>query len=428
MLSFTRFTHLLKTLAGLALFALGAVLSAHYTRSIDVTAQQSNTLSLASQKLLTALPDTLSIKAYIKKGHATRLQIAQLIARYQRHKNNIQLSFIDPNDIPNEAKHLALGNADTLIISYQHHTEKLHFLDETTLSNALLHLSHTQKHWISYLTGHGERNFQSHDNTDLGQFSARLLERSITAVPLNLSTHASMPSNTELLVLSAPSAPLLTEEIKLIKDYLKKNGSLLLLLEPNNRYLDDILSSLNLKRSQQLEDKRNKLAGLEQPTFIIEDQYPSHPITRDLHLISVFPEVTGLEYINPSAKNFTPLLRLDSPTHPSQFAYTLTQANAPDAPPQRIVVMGDGDFLSNAYLGYVGNAELGLRIMTWLLHDDSFIDVPSTMHSAQPLQLSKIAVTLIGFGYLLVLPLGLIITGLIHWQWRKHRRSLQHQE
>ena len=202
MLSFTRFTHLLKTLAGLGLFALCAALSAHYTQSIDVTAHQSNTLSTASQKLLSALPEPISIKAYIKKGHPTRLQIAQLIARYQRHKDNIQLSFIDPNDIPNEAKHLALGNADTLIISYQQHTEKLHFLDETTLSNALLHLSHTQKHWISYVTGHGERNFQSNDNSDLGQFSAHLGERSITAVPLNLSTHASIPSNTELLVLS----------------------------------------------------------------------------------------------------------------------------------------------------------------------------------------------------------------------------------
>jgi len=37
---------------------------------------------------------------------------------------------------------------------------------------------------------------------------------------------------------------------------------------------------------------------------------------------------------------------------------------------QRIVVVGDGDFLSNAYLGNVGNLDMGLKMVSWLIHED----------------------------------------------------------
>jgi ABC-type uncharacterized transport system involved in gliding motility auxiliary subunit len=88
---------------------------------------------------------------------------------------------------------------------------------------------------------------------------------------------------------------------------------------------------------------------------------------------------------------------------------------------QRIVVVGDGDFLSNAYIGNVGNLDMGLRIVLWLIHEDRFIDIPAKTATDKDLQLTQTAVAVVGFGFLIIIPLLLIGTGFIIWRKRKQR-------
>ena len=42
---------------------------------------------------------------------------------------------------------------------------------------------------------------------------------------------------------------------------------------------------------------------------------------------------------------------------------------------QRVVVVGTGEFLANAYLGNLGNLDLGVNIMNWLTGDDRMITI-----------------------------------------------------
>jgi gliding motility-associatede transport system auxiliary component len=101
-------------------------------------------------------------------------------------------------------------------------------------------------------------------------------------------------------------------------------------------------------------------------------------------------------------------------------AYALTRA-ANEKTQQRIVVVGDGDFLSNAYIGNVGNLDMGLRMVNWLIHDDRFIDIPAKTASDKSLQLTETSVAVIGFGFLLAIPLSLMGTGFLIWRRRKRR-------
>ncbi len=86
-----------------------------------------------------------------------------------------------------------------------------------------------------------------------------------------------------------------------------------------------------------------------------------------------------------------------------------------------MVVVGDGDFLSNAYLGNGGNLNLGMNIFNWLAHDDSFIAIPAKTAPDTSLNLSKIATGSIGLGFLIVLPLLLLGSGLVIWLKRRKR-------
>ncbi|MES9849862.1 MAG: hypothetical protein ABW145_15850, partial [Candidatus Thiodiazotropha sp.] len=87
---------------------------------------------------------------------------------------------------------------------------------------------------------------------------------------------------------------------------------------------------------------------------------------------------------------------------------------------QRILVIGDGDFLANSYLNNAGNLDLGLSLCRWLVGDDQLIGIPAPQASDRELHLSRLAIGTIGLGSLIVLPLMLLAVGAV-MAWRRNR-------
>ncbi|WP_262965550.1 GldG family protein [Methylobacter psychrophilus] len=428
----------------LLLFVLGtlAFLTTRYSIQTDITNNAGNTLSQASQKLLLSLPDKVTVTAYIKQGQPIRTQIAQLVDRYSRYKANLTLNFIDPDFEPEKTRELNIGPEGIIIVDYQERTEKLTFIDESSLTNALLQLTNANERWITFLTGHGERSPDGIANFDFGQFGKELAHRKINAQTLNLVTLPAIPDNSALLVIAAPKVALLTGEIAIIKGYIQRGGNLLVLTDPDNKQLTDLLKFLGIKQLDGIiVDSNSTLYGIDDPSFILVSEYAPHPVTKGFQTITLYPVVAALEIdgktdftssplLSSSAKSWTETgaikgkIRFDANGQEKQgplaFAYALTR-NFNKTTQQRIVVVGDGDFLSNAYLGNVGNLDMGLKTVSWLIHDDRFINIPAKIASDKSLQLTQTAVAAIGFGFLLIIPLVLIGTGFIIWHKRKQR-------
>ncbi len=447
----------LITVALLCLLGALAWLSTCYSVATDITGNASNSLSQASQKLLDSLPDEIHITAYIKKSQALRSQISQLIDRYQRHKAGLTLTFIDPDSQPDKTRELNIDAAGAIIVEYQGRTEKLNFIDESSLTNALLQLANADERWVTFLTGHGERAPDGIANFDLSQFGKELERRKIKAQAINLATMPAIPDNSALLVLTAPATPLLAGEIELIKRYIRQGGNLLLLTDPGNRHLDALEQFLGLRQLPgTLVDSKSKLYGINDPSFVLASDYPPHPINQGFQTITVYPVTAALEIgeetdfqpfalLKSAAQSWTETGPIagkilfdadgDEKQGPLAFAYALTRPSASteqgqdqhsrsvqDKPAeQRIVVVGDGDFLSNAYIGNVGNLDMGLRMINWLIHDDRFIDIPAKTATDKTLQLSQVSVGIIGFGFLVIIPLLLIGTGFYIWRKRKQQ-------
>ncbi|MDP2904314.1 MAG: GldG family protein [Methylovulum sp.] len=414
-----------RGMASLALLcAIGTLawISTRHPLQTDITGNAGNTLSIATQKLLISLPDKVDITAYIKRGQPLRMQIAQLVDRYRRHKADVSLQFIDPDDQPEKSRELDLGAEGAVIVDYQGHTEKLKFIDESTLSNALLHLAHANQRWISFLSGHGEPSPDGIANFDLGQFGKELAGRNIKALTINLATLPTIPDNSTLLVIAAPAVPLLAGEVKIISQYIQRGGNLLLLLEPDKPHLNTVLQQLGIRTLPgSIIDSSARLYGINNPGFILASSYPAHAITRGLQIITLYPVAAALEYRQTGSFHAEPLLSIGSNAHDTQvFGFALSRAIG-KTDQQRIVVVGDSDFLSNTYLGNVGNLDMGLRIINWLMHDDRFIDIPPKIATDKRLQLTQTAVAVLGFGFLIALPLTLIGTGFVIWHQRKRR-------
>lgn len=436
-----RIKNTLTTFGLVCLVSAFAWLSTRYYWQADISANANNTLSFASQQLLKSLEGKIEVKAYIKTGQPVRSQIAQLIARYRQHKEDLTLTIVDPVAVPDKARQMAISDSGLIVVRYRGREEKINYLDESSLSNALLQLAHAEERWVSFLAGHGERSPEGQANFDLSVFCQELTRRKINSRQINLVDVSAIPDNSALLVISAPAVPLLAGEQAIISDYLRSGGNLLILSEPGDQHLT-LLKTLGLKQLPGvLVEPNAKLYGINDTSFLVVSSYFEHPLSQDFQTLTLYPAVAAFELddesefqahalFSSSEQSWTETgetqgkVSFDADRNEKQgplvLAYALTRTINGKAE-QRIVVVGDGDFLSNAYVGNVGNRDMGLRLINWLIHDDRFIEIPAKKAVDATLQLSKSSVAIIGFGFLIILPCLLLGSGLIIWHKRKQR-------
>lgn len=443
-----------------ALFAgvVGALayLSTQYQAELDWTAARRNSLDEASITLLGRLAGPIEVKAFATENPARREFIRKVIGRYQKHKPDLALVFVDPNTAPDQVRDLGIASDGTLLISMQGRSEKLApdhrgGYPESDLTNALQRLARGGESFVVFLEGHGERRHDGEANHDLGAFGRILGERGLKLTVLNLASAQRVPDNTAVLVIASPQTPLLPLEQTLVAEFVAKGGNLLWLVDPAESARDRDLYKGLAKVAETIGvgvargvvvDPRAQVLGVADPRMVIVDQYEPSPFTRDFAKTTVFPVAAGLELAQREGWTARPFassipqawletgvlegaIALDAKDRagPIALGAWVLRQQAEGVDPkhqQRIAVLADGDFISNQFIGNGGNLDLGLNLVSWLAADDDFIDVNVKATPDATLSLSEPVLLAISLGFLIVLPLGLLGAGLAIW-WRRRR-------
>ncbi|MFV1973401.1 MAG: GldG family protein [Thiohalobacterales bacterium] len=424
-------------------------LSTQYVYQADWTSGSRNTVTDATRQLLADLTDSVALTAFAREDAPLRKQVQTLVARYQRFKPDITLEFVNPDTAPERVRMQNVTIDGELVVSYQGRSENIQRLSEQKLTNALLRLSRQDDRWIVFLSGHGERDPFGEANHDLGLFGKELKRKGLRVQRINPAENT-IPENTHLLVVASPRVTLLPGAVRQLRTYIENGGNLLWLTEPGKPAgLEQLAEQFGVAfLPGVVVDATTQMLGIDNPSFVVVTAYPNHDVTRDLGVITVFPEAVALETNPVDGWKVSPLLttaarswtetdalsgeiRFDADSDeragPLDIGLVITSAATADdeseATPgtQRIVVIGDSDFLSNTYLGNGGNLDLGLNLVHWLSHDDAFINILIKTAPDTTLELGRIAQAVIGLGSLIGLPLLLLITGMVIWLRRRRR-------
>lgn len=439
-------------LTGLLIIVAAVLLSWLSSRvefQFDWTREGRHTLSEASKALLDKLGDPVHIVAYARDDVNLRNAIRNIIERYQRQKSDIHLRFVNPDIAPDEVRELGISAAVELILTYQGRSEHVQSITEQEITNALQRLARGAERWIAFIEGHGERNPLGKANHDLQEWGRQLQNKGFTVQPINLAEIQSIPVSTRVLVIAGPSVKLLPGELDLIATYIESGGNLLWLVDPGDQHgLETIADKLDIKIEPGLIiDFAGRLIGLDDPSIVMQTPSlnPPHPAINNFDLTTFFPTATVISSKNESNWVFSPLVSTGDHTWletgklegevnfdegkdragPLTLGISLERTllieeeNRQYNRDQRIIVIGDGDFLSNTYVANAGNMEFGTRIMNWLSFDDDLISIPTTTAADSQLQLSTFATGLIAFGFLIILPLALGATGVSIWWFRR---------
>ncbi len=435
------FFHLLLIIAA----GLIAWLSIHYDAQWDWSARARNTLSETSQQMLARLDAPLRVTSFAPENALLRQGISEIIQRYQRYKPDLELVFVNPEQHPERVRELGIRLSGELLLEYEGRSETLREINEQALSNAIQRLVQQKTHWIAPLSGHGERSLSGAANFDLGDFGKELKSKGFQLQSLDIVTASEIPSNTSLLVIASPRVSYLPSEVMQITDFVAQGGNLLWLVDPGGLHgLEPLAKELGISfLPGTVVDANARSMNIQDPAVALVPKYPQHPATQGFELLTVYPHAVAISVGDTQWKT-TPLLttlpQSWNETGPIKGEVSRDQALGEQAGPlhigvalvrdiadkiparqQRILVVGDGDFLSNAYLGNAGNLNLGLNLIRWLTSDEQLLNIPAKVAPDLSLNLSRAATLMIGFGFLVVLPLGLIATGITIW-WRRRRR------
>ena len=141
-----------------------------------------------------------------------------------------------------------------------------------------------------YLEGHGERKLDGAANHDLGDFGKRLQKNGYRIASLNLTVSPEVPSNASLLVLTHPQAALLPGEVNKILRHLDSGGNLLWLIDAEPlRGLEPVAEKLGLLLTPGMVIDPAAQDMNAPANWALSTDYPSHPVTNNFNLITVFP-------------------------------------------------------------------------------------------------------------------------------------------
>ena len=426
----------------LVVFVLLAWLTNKHNVQYDWTASGKHTLSEASRDLLQKMPDPIEVTSYARENQLLRDAIKKFVGKYQRHKSDIVLRFVNPDAVPNEVRNLGISVDGEIVIRYQNRSEHVKTDNEQVFTNALQRLARNQERWIAFIEGHGERSALGEANHDLGEWGKQLFNQGYRAQPINLGETQSIPDNTNIIVIAGPRIDYLPGEVDTLIEYVNAGGNLLWLHEPGPLYgLEPLAELLDIKFMEgAVIDYAGQLIGINDPSIalVTSSLYSPHPITNGFEFTTLFPLAGAIETLTSEKWSAKPIMgtgdhtwhetaKLEGAVEYNEDEDTLgtltlgislerelEQAEGEElvSKQQRIVIVGDGDFLSNTYLANSGNNELGTRIINWLSSDDEFISIPPKVANDTQLNMSGTTLGIIGIGFLFILPAALIVIGI----------------
>jgi hypothetical protein len=318
-----------------------------------------------------------------------------------------------------------------------------------------------------FLEGHEERQPFAAQSTGMSQLANLLKNSGFNIQPHNLVRTQGLPENTSMLVIAAPKQDLLEGEVAIVKKYLEQGGSLLWLHEPGALHgLGVIEELLGLKidegtlvdANEQLRD----LLGIKHPAVIPVVDYNGAEVSKQMTQQTLFPFATSINRDEELESNWnyedfllslpTSWLEVDElagnvvfesdtgdKPGPLVIGVSLSRSlkQQPEAEvgtenesetneqkqdkQQRIVVVGDSDFMTNAFVGHVGNLDLSTAIFNWLAADDNLVAIKATGAPDTRLNLKPVWLYSLGLLFLIVLPLLLVLTGVAIWYRRRKK-------
>ncbi len=432
------------------------IIFSRFSYRADFTASKMFSLADQTRKVLKHLDKEVKVTGFFKSGEEQ--QTLELLKEYAQYSSRFKYEFIDPDKKPGLAKQYNIKAYNTIVLECQGKEEKINKSTEEEITNALISVTREGIKKVYFVTGHGERDYDSSDQTGFNSIKQTITEENFEIDKILLANPPdSLPEDCSVLVFAAPKTDMFEFEKTKVKNYLHKGGKVVFLLdnESPNSYVEFVREwGINVGNDIVVDASGiGQLFGAG-PTIPIVSQYEEHVITKDFNVMTFFPEARSVfaAETTPSGVTVTEIAK----TSPQSWAETspltteritfddgkdikgpvpvLTVAEKDAESPaanldkydlgpvqfkSKIAVFGDADFASNSYIKVQGNTDLFMNVISWMAGEEDLISVRPRDPEDRRINITQKQSRLILYFGVLLLPIIIFATGIIIYIKRK---------
>jgi hypothetical protein len=452
--------------------AVGAVLVANialykHDTHYDLTREQAFTPAEETLAVVRALDRDVDLVYFYQQQSPAGLAAKSMVELLGRTSPRLRVQTVDPDRNPGIANRLGVKLYNAAVLRSGGEQIEVITTEDREIALGIQRLLRKDRRAVCVLAGHGEydidnfefhthfegRHSHSHDVQGMSvvqmeQHGAGRLRRSLEKLgyavrKVTLAVESAVPENCGCLVVMNPRTRFGPPEVEVLEAWLRRGGSLLMLVEPDYP-VDAQLAALLARAGVKVGD-----GVVTDPTshYYTDEQmiaitaYADHPATRRLAL-SFFPGArpvmpvaapgvkakalfssSAASMLLPAGQHHAERTRPGtSPAEPRPLAVASEGSleAAQGAKTFRLIVVGDADFASNSFFPYLSNADLALGTIAWLRGEERGASVKPPVETLPTVVLTNQQMQAIFLICVLLLPGLVAVAGAVAW-WLRRR-------
>ena len=365
-------------------------------------------------------------------------------------KGKFDYRFVDPNTDPILARQYGITGDGKIVLTMGKSAETANSASETDIDQALIRLISPEQRVVYFLTGHGEPDINGTDSTALSRARTTLESKNYTVKTLNLASENKIPEDAKAIIVAGPANPLLDQEVTLIKSYMDKGGSLVVMEDPipftKFGTSPDPLANY-LKNDWGISLDNDVVIDLtsQQPLNAISSSYSSiAPITQHLTAVTIMPQSRSLTISKSVPQNITDTALITTSQNSwgetdltslqgnqqisfdqtKDIAGPLTIAISGENPSTKshLVVFGNSIFATDKGFDAYANGDIFINSVDWAAQQSNLINItprtPITRTFNAPAQIPFIIILL---SSVILIPGLIVAAGISSWLARRRQ-------
>ena len=453
-------------LLGVIFIFVNFVASRRYVRT-DISHTQLTALAEKTFQVLRSLDQPVQVIVFYQPDHRLYELIRDLLTEFEAASPRLDIDYVDPMqdvararalveqfdiDRPNLVVFASEGRqkhlSDTELAEYDYADMPMTgqptlkaFTGEAAFVSAIISVTQARQPVVWVTTGHGEKALDDLDEGGLTELQNALERENLQVDAVNLLEQSAIPQETDLIIIPGPTRRFLEQELERLQTYLEHGGSVLALLDPlQETGLNAFLLRWGVTMGNDIVvDPAQQLPFISAANVFVTT-YTQHPIVESMDMfMTLFPLARSVRPAQEPAADLvvTPLAMTSSAgwgetaTESTTFQFDeAVDLNGPVSiavavqrvtdPTSRLVVIGDSDFAANSQIPNVGNADLLVGCVHWLVEQETLIGIGPKPIETIKLNLTRAQLQTISWIIFAGLPGLVILLGAGMW-WRRRK-------
>ncbi len=420
---------------------------------LDVTATGRYTLSAASRDVLRNLDGPARITLFEAANSPQARDYRVLLKEYARTSSKVSYRLRDFERYRGEAYSLGISDNGQAVVEVGERREVVDPIMELPVTSAIQRLGRARPQTLCALQGHGERFLD--DAGPYGFDAARLAMESngVETMTIDLTASQLIPPECTMIGLFGPTIPLRDPEVAALHAFLKADGKMIVLREPDGPDLDPLTQPFGLRfLPGVVVDPDRSVAG--DPRALLINRFPTEaPIVSNVPgaalvtaggVTTAASEEQGLSVARVLESTDASWLELsategryepekgDRPgpvviggaadlSRLSATGESRVKAGGPAINRTRLIVIADVDWATATFLDELGNRRLLGNAVNWLAGEEDLLAVGGVNNDLRRLTLTSGRRQIMGWVSLGGLPGGAFLAGAALWIVRRRR-------